>query len=105
MTSNDCKQFSFEVYILGLTGKYIQKPLYRNCEQIIYKENITNFFKETYMKNLTELKSVLDSPALVIYDDHGILISKIRIKIIGMMPEYNVQIFYKNTDAIEGNLI
>lgn len=57
------------------------------------------------MKNLTELKSVLDSPALVINNDHGILISKIIIKIIGMMPNHDFQILYKNTDAIDGNLI
>jgi hypothetical protein len=57
------------------------------------------------MKNLTELKSVLDSPALIINYNHGILISKIIIKIIGMMPNDNFQILYKNTDAIDGNLI
>ena len=57
------------------------------------------------MKNLAELKSVLDSPALKINKAHGILISKIIIKIIGMMPNDNVQILYKNTDAIDGNLI
>jgi hypothetical protein len=57
------------------------------------------------MKNLAELNSVLDSPALTINNDHGILNSKIEIKIIGMMPNDNVQIWYRNTDAIDGNLI
>ena len=51
------------------------------------------------------MRQVLDSPALIKSEAFGIYISKITIQIDEMSSTDNFQIRYKNTEAIEGDLI
>ena len=55
------------------------------CYQIIYKDDIIRFFEEEYTKKLIDPpSSVLDSPALINVESHGLYLSKIIVKIYGM---------------------
>jgi hypothetical protein len=93
-------------YYLGVDINYIELPYYdrfevtsMGCQQFIYKDDIIRFFEKEYAEKLIVPASyVLDSPALVNAESHGLYLSKIQIKIYGMQPTDNFQIMYKNTE-------